>query len=108
MMKKFLLGLAALVALAAPASAADIEARPYKTPGPMIAALYDWSGFYVGINGGWGSSRKCWDNITAAGVFIGNEGCHDASGGVVGGQLGYRFQTGAFVFGVEGQGDWAD
>ena len=35
-------------------------------------------------------------------------GCRDASGGFVGGQLGYRWQTGAFVFGVEGQGDWAD
>ena len=27
----------------------------------MIAAVYDWSGFYIGANGGWGSSHKCWD-----------------------------------------------
>jgi outer membrane immunogenic protein len=74
----------------------------------MIAAVYDWSGFYIGANGGWGSSRKCWDNVTPAGVFVGNEGCHDATGGVAGGQLGYRWQAGAWVFGVEGQGDWAD
>ena len=65
-MKKFLLGLAGLVALAAPASAADLAARPYsKAPPPMIAAIYDWSGFYIGANGGWGSTRKCWDNYTA-------------------------------------------
>jgi outer membrane immunogenic protein len=107
-MKKFLLGLAALVALAAPASAADLAARPYAKAPPMIAALYDWSGFYIGANGGWGSSRKCWDIYNPAGVFGGNDGCHDATGGVAGGQIGYRWQTGAWVFGVEGQGDWAD
>ena len=27
----------------------------------MMPAIYDWSGFYIGVNGGWGSSRKCWD-----------------------------------------------
>jgi outer membrane immunogenic protein len=107
-MKKFLLGLAALVALAAPASAADLAARPYaKAPAPMIAAIYDWSGFYVGANGGWGSSRKCWD-AEIGGVFIASEGCHDATGGVAGLQGGYRWQTGGFVFGLEAQGDWAD
>ena len=108
-MKKFLLGLAGLVALAAPAAAADLAARPYKAAPPMIAAIYDWSGFYIGANGGWGSSHKCWDRNTAlGGVFLASEGCHDATGGVAGGQLGYRWQTSAWVFGVEIQGDWAD
>lgn len=102
-MKKFLLGTVALVALAAPASAADLAARPYKAA-PMIAAVYDWSGFYVGANGGWGSSRNCW-NFQPAG---GSEGCHDATGGVAGGQIGYRWQAGGWVFGLEAQGDWAD
>ena len=69
-MKKFLLGLAGLVALAAPASAADLAARPYsKAPPPMIAAIYDWSGFYIGANGGWGSTRNCWDQHTAVSAF---------------------------------------
>jgi outer membrane immunogenic protein len=36
------------------------------------------------------------------------EGCHDATGGVAGGQVGYRWQSSAWVFGVEAQGDWAD
>ena len=110
-MKKFLLGTVVLVALgmAAPASAADLAARPYaKAPPPMVAAYYDWSGFYIGANGGWGSSRKCWDATTAGGVFLVAEGCHDATGGVAGGQIGYRWQTGTWVFGLEGQGDWAD
>ena len=36
------------------------------------------------------------------------EGCHDASGGTFGGQVGYRWQAGTWVFGVEAQGNWAD
>src|SRR5260221_4960389 len=58
-MKKFLLGTVALVAIAAPAAAADLAARPYTKAPAMIAAVYDWSGFYIGANGGWGSSRNC-------------------------------------------------
>src|SRR6266849_6496289 len=109
-MKKVLLVTASLIALgaAAPAVAADLAARPYTKAPPMIAAVYDWSGFYVGANGGWGSSHKCWDAVTPAGAFIANEGCHDATGGTVGGQVGYRWQTGPVVFGVEAQGNWAD
>ena len=113
-MQKILLGAAALVAamsVAAPASAADLPARTYtKAPPPMIAAIYDWSGFYIGINGGGGSSRDCWSVTNNAGAIIPStsEGCHNATGGMVGGQLGYRWQTGAWVFGVEAQGDWAD
>ena len=39
---------------------------------------------------------------------FGAEGSHDASGGTVGGQVGYRWQAGTFVFGLEAQGNWAD
>ena len=108
-MKKFLLGAVGFVALvsAAPASAADLAARPYTKAPPMIAAIYDWSGFYVGANGGWGSSRNCWDFLPVAGGVT-PEGCHDATGGVAGGQIGYRWQSGGWVFGLEAQGDWAD
>ena len=112
-MRKFLLGAVGFVALgvAAPASAADLAARPYTKAPPMIAAVYDWSGFYIGINGGWGSSHKCWDNTEFVGVATipaVAEGCHDATGGTVGGQIGYRWQSSAFVFGLEAQGNWAD
>jgi outer membrane immunogenic protein len=108
-MKKVLLVTASLIALgaAAPAMAADLAARPYTKAPPMIAALYDWSGFYIGANGGWGSSRNCWDAVPVN-VAFGPEGCHDASGGTVGGQIGYRWQAGTWVFGVEAQGNWAD
>ena len=53
-MKKFLLGAAGLVAalsMAAPASAADMGVPYVKAPA-MVAAIYDWSGLYIGVNGG--------------------------------------------------------
>ncbi len=114
-MKKILLGMVALAALgiaAAPASAADLAARPYtKAPPPMVTPMYDWSGFYIGLNGGGGSSHKCWDITNDFGAVISPaspEGCHDATGGTAGGQIGYRWQTAAWVFGLEAQGNWAD
>ena len=114
-MRRILLAAVGVAALAmtSPASAADLAARPYtKAPAPMMAAVYDWSGFYIGINGGGGSSHKCWDLVTnifgAPVVPAAPEGCHDATGAVAGGQFGYRWQTGAWVFGVEAQGDWAN
>ncbi|MEH2534483.1 outer membrane immunogenic protein [Bradyrhizobium sp. AZCC 1588] len=108
-MKKYLLATVALIAFAAPAAAADLAARPYtKAPPAPIAAVYDWSGFYIGANGGWGTSQKCWDLVTVGGAFIADEGCHDADGATAGGQIGYRWQAGTWVFGLEGQGNWAD
>jgi len=113
LMKKILVGTAALLAfgMAAPASAADLAARPYaKAPAPMMAAIYDWSGFYIGINGGGGWSEKCWDLINdgLGPIAPTREGCHDATGGTVGGQIGYRWQASSWVFGLEAQGNWAD
>ena len=110
-MKKILVGAVGAVALSlsAPASAADLAARPYvKAPPPAIAAIYDWSGFYIGINGGGGSARKCWDFVTPVTGTLVTDGCHDATGGTVGGQIGYRWQSTQWVFGFEGQGNWAD
>jgi len=109
-MKKFLLGTVGLIALgmAAPASAADLAARPYtKAPPPMVAPIYDWTGFYIGANGGWAESRQCVDFIDTFGTAFAT-GCNNRSGGVVGGQIGYRWQANQFVFGLEAQGDWAD
>jgi outer membrane immunogenic protein len=109
-MNKFLQGAVGLLALglAAPAVAADLPARTYTKAPVMMPAMYDWSGFYVGINGGWGTEHRCFDVTTPAGAFVAADGCHDTSGGVAGGQAGYRWQTGGWVFGLEAQGDWAD
>lgn len=116
-MRKLLVGAigAAALSLSAPASAADLAARPYtKAPPPAVATIYDWSGFYIGINGGGGSAHKCWDFVDTTGAVTGvpgalaGEGCHNATGGTVGGQIGYRWQASNWVFGFEGQGNWAD
>jgi outer membrane immunogenic protein len=112
-MKRLLLGAAGLavaMSMVAPATAADMPV-PYKTAAPMIPAIYDWSGFYIGLNAGGGDARKCWTNVsllsvpTIPGVA---EGCHNAVGGLAGGQIGYRWQEASWVFGVEAQGDWAN
>ncbi len=115
-MKKILLGAATglvAIGIAAPASAADIAAGPYlyrAAPPPYVAPIYQWTGFYIGANGGWGSSHKCWDltNDGFGPIPAFAEGCHNATGGVAGGQIGYRWQTGTWVWGIEGQGNWAD
>src|SRR5690348_12300564 len=111
-MKKGLLGTVGLVALvASPALAADLPARTFTKAPAMIAAIYDWSGFYLGLNGGGASSSKCWTNTNTLGVATvpnAPEGCRNATGGLAGGQLGYRWQQSNIVFGVEAKGDWAN
>jgi outer membrane immunogenic protein len=108
-MKKLYLGSVglALLGMAGSASAADMAVKaPPPAPLPVI---YNWSGFYIGANGGGGWSDKCWDVTNFRGpVASFREGCHNASGGVVGGQIGYRWQSAGWVFGLEAQGDWAD
>ena len=91
------LGLLALAAL--PASAADLpRAMPYKAP--AYVAAYNWTGVYVGINGG-----GAWGNSDWSGLAFSNS----PSGGMVGGTIGYNWQGvgSPWVFGVEGDIDWA-
>jgi outer membrane immunogenic protein len=93
--------------MAAPALAADL---PVKAPPPVyLPPMFNWSGLYIGANGGWGQNDNCLDIATAAGAVL-VDGCRDRSGGIVGGQIGYRWQmpNNHFVFGIEAQGDWAD
>jgi len=94
------------VGISAAARAADLPARTYtKAPPAYVAAIYDWSGFYIGANGGWGGAHNGWNLIGAGGTFP--EGRTNGDGGTVGGQFGYRWQTGPIVFGLEAQGNWA-
>ena len=57
-MKKLLLGVAALLAISAtsPVSAADMPMK--AAPPPPIIPVYNWTGFYVGANGGWGTQPQ--------------------------------------------------
>ena len=99
------IGLAAL-GMTAPASAADMAVKAPPPP-PPLPVIFNWTGFYIGANGGWASSHNCWDYVFIAGPIV-SDGCRDRSGGVLGGQIGYRWQSNQWVFGLEAQGDWAD
>jgi outer membrane immunogenic protein len=78
------------------AVAADLSLAPlYKAPPPTPA--FDWSGFYLGVNGGGGWGHSWWSG-QGAGVGL--------SGGQVGGTVGYNYQVGKVVFGAEGDLDW--
>jgi outer membrane immunogenic protein len=92
-MKKVLLASACLFALAAPASAADLAARPYTKAPVAMASVYNWTGFYLGVVGG-----GAWEDANSPRM----------QGGFVGGTAGYNWQTGNVVFGVEADGAWAD
>jgi outer membrane immunogenic protein len=108
-MKKILVSTTAAAALlmtSLAALAADLPQKAYAPPPVAVAMVYDWTGFYIGANGGYGSSRNCWGSMPAGGGVI-PEGCLNSSGGIAGGQAGYRWQAGGLVFGLEAQGDWA-
>jgi outer membrane immunogenic protein len=109
-MKRLLILGSVLVLRAAPAMAADLA---YKAPAyaPAAAMVYNWTGLYVGLNAGGGWDHNCWSTDGALGFGFSPaiaEGCPTASGAIVGGQVGYRYQFSSFVIGIEGQGDWAD
>jgi outer membrane immunogenic protein len=110
-MKIFALASASLFALGAlsSADAADLPLLPAKAVAP--APYYDWSGFYTGINGGGGLAHSDWAIVSFNNVAIDpavGEGRHNAAGGTVGGQFGYRWQFTKWIIGLEAQGNWAD
>jgi outer membrane immunogenic protein len=100
-----------LVSVAGVASAADLPAKVYTKVPAMAAPIYNWGGFYLGLNAGGASSRNCWNLTNSLGTPVPSApsaGCHDATGAVAGGQIGYRWQMTNWVFGLEAQGDWAN
>ena len=91
------------------ADAADLYRAP-PAPSYVPPAAYvdtnSWTGFYAGINGGYGwnsGGNSIGYNDSGAGFIGGTDqsGAPQPQGGFGGGQIGYNFQTGSFVFGVE-------
>src|SRR5450830_356430 len=98
------IAVAYVVASAISAQAADLPGRSnspsyYKAP-PELP--FSWTGFYAGINGGYAWGQSGWSD-PAFGVDSGN---FNTSGGLIGGQLGYNWQTGPVVHGIETDADW--
>jgi outer membrane immunogenic protein len=119
-MKKLVLGTVALTAagLVNVASAADL---PVKAP-PIVPVVYNWTGCYIGANGGWKWGRFNESVDTAGGsAFIPGVGLipfapghvdldhATATSGAFGGQIGCRWENAEhWVFGVEGDFDWTN
>ncbi len=102
-MRTFRLAALALPLLAvASAQAADLPNRGYAPP-PAVSAYapapFSWTGFYVGLNGGYG-----WGSLGN----IGNTTFGKPSGFVLGGTAGYNYQINQFVIGVEGDMNWTN
>jgi outer membrane immunogenic protein len=99
-MKRILLAGISVLALISSAPAADLPRGgpvPYKAPAYM--PMYNWTGFYLGINGGGAWGRSSWDAYGA--------GSTSPSGGMIGATAGYNWQGGSpWVFGLEGDIDW--
>ena len=86
-------------ALGASANAADLPVRPvYKAP-VMAPVVYNWTGFYVGLNVGYSFGRTNTDFIVPFTSTL--DPSADMKGVLGGGQIGYNWQTGVWVFGLE-------
>jgi outer membrane immunogenic protein len=81
------------------ASAADLSRPPPTKAPPYVPPYYNWTGFYIGVNGGGGWGTSNWSPLP---------GSFNTSGGLVGGTIGYNWQFGQWVWGLEGDGDWSD
>jgi outer membrane immunogenic protein len=103
MMKKLVAGCFAAGALvtAQCATAADLSVAPlYRAPpAQVVSPAYNWSGFYLGANGGGGWGHSWWQ-ANSTGINL--------SGAQVGGTAGYNWQFGNTVLGVEGDVDWSN
>src|SRR5690348_5505729 len=86
LMKKHILGALTIIATVGGAEAADLTRGP--APYYSAPAVYNWAGFYAGINAGYE-----WGKITNLGLNP-----NGFAGGI---QAGYNWQTGGFVFGGE-------
>lgn len=96
-------GLFALL-IASPSNAADLPRPAYKAP-PVPAyqtfvPAFTWQGFYIGINGGYG-----WGSSTLSGPT--GSSTVTPKGALLGETVGYNFQSGSLVYGLEGDLDYS-
>ena len=109
-MHKLFLSLAAATSLAlliAPVAvnAADMElpVKAWKAPSGVMAPLFNWTGFYIGGNLGGGWAHRNWTDRLGVDFNNGNSNGRFIGGG----QVGFNYQFDTFVFGIEGDFDWA-
>src|SRR5262245_65844179 len=99
-MKKFLLATVSILALSSVARASDLPAKA-RTVVPDSISL--WAGGYVGIQGGVARHDA---SIDPHCFFDCATSERSKTGATFGGLLGYSFQRGSFVYGLEGDWSW--
>jgi outer membrane immunogenic protein len=109
-MKSVLLATVALSVLATVASAADLAPRYTKAP-LMADPASNWTGFYLGLNAGAADSKGNLDAITLYNglqypTYYGASNSFHNLSGLAGGQIGYNYQLGNAVLGLEADAQW--
>jgi outer membrane immunogenic protein len=94
---------AAIIAVAANRHALAADIATPGLPPPLPPAVYNWTGFYLGINGGYGTGNSNWSDGP-----VGTTGSFPISGYLIGGTVGVNYQIGPYVFGIEADGDWTN
>lgn len=105
-MKRIFIVAVASLFVTSRASAADLPVPAGPAPAYYpVAAVYDWGGAYIGINGGYTFGQSEWsDPLNPSGNT--SSGHFNVNGGLVGVTMGVSGQWAAWVFGVEGDFDW--
>ncbi len=100
-MKRVFFALVSLAALTGTAAAADLPPRPAPAPyykAPIAVPVYNWTGFYIGINGGGGFGRSHGIRPAASTPPAAWSAAPSAT----------IISSAKAVVGVEGDIDWAD
>ena len=95
--------LAGSVGLASAADLGRAPIAPARAPVVAPAPFYNWSGFYIGIQGGFGAGE-----LERTLVTTGVTETRETNGGLIGGTVGFNWQAGVWVFGFEADYAWAD
>ena len=97
-----------MVLAASPAISADLPAAVTKAP-PVVAPIYNWTGFYVGGHVGYGWGENDITNVNGTPPFpAGTAVSTDFDGALGGAQIGYNYQfSPMWVAGLEGDFSWS-
>jgi len=99
-MNKFLTSVAALALMSSAAFAADLPSKKAPAMAPIMAPAFNWTGAYVGLQGGYAWSRATWNYANATSAP------QNGHGAFIGAKIGYNYQfANNLVAGVELEGN---
>src|ERR1700730_7415363 len=97
-MRKLLLSSSVFVALGVAGSAMAADLPVYTKAPPPYVPEASWTGFYIGLHGGYGWGRAPFPETFFDPIVLGGI---DSKGGVFGAHAGYNWQFGHIVTGLE-------